>query len=354
MSARELHRYVRDSGKRRPNFRDIKPFVDEKRYSLIHPARALVYGIAQKRKNGEKIPDKQLQILALLKQAGILVHPLNFEVCVALETESLKIQGIPFEVFYHLLPGKGFVGGTFMDTGDKRSSSVFISLTVAMHLLSSYLANNNLGSLGIQRIGSRFLMDKYKENSLANLPQDKVMEMMHHFLGTRLFEAQINAIYDGESVASYMNIIEKILNGIAMHEAAHVLHKETGILGVGGIEKEEERAYLTELVYGNSGLVFPYLPTRKKDDPNCVAGRRIIEMLYLRNDFSYLMRANRAQLSAMAKELLDEEFMMSFGAHHDEIIPRIEIERVRQHRFFSDEHLPLIENIRYFPKKRAA
>jgi len=345
---------MRDSGRLRPTFREIKPFIDKGQYSLIAPARALVYGIAKKKNKGQSIPEESIRIFALLRHAGILVHPLNLEVCLRLDSAPLRVAGIPFEVYYHMLPSNGFVGGTFMDTGEKESSSVFISLTVAMHLLSSYLANNNLESIRIQEIGSRFLLERHRENKLADLPRDKVIAMMHHLLGTRLFEQEIKKANCADSATGHMDLIGKILNGIAVHEAAHVLHKEAGILGRGGIEKEEERAYLTELAYGNAALVFPYLPLSEKNDPNCIAGKRIIEIIYLRNDFAFLMGANGQQLSGMARELLDEDFLMNFGRHHDELIPRTEIEKVRRHRFFSDENAPLIENIRYFPKKKAA
>lgn len=353
MSARELHRYIR-TGRKRLSFKDIKPFVDKNVYSLILPGRVLAYSIGKKRKEGVGIPEKSLLLLGLLKENGILVHPMNLEVCVQIEANGLNIDGVPFQVYFHQLSKKGFIGGTFMHTNDEKGSFVFLSLPVAIHLISSYLASNNLRSIRINEIGSRFLMQKYTDGSLKDLPKEKAMELLHHLLGTRLFESEINRLFAENSGRGYMELVEATLNSIAMHEAAHVLHRRAGILGSGGIEKEEERAYLTELAYGNAGLVFPYLPVIKKDDPNCTAGRRIIERFFHRNDFAYLMNAGKDQLSGIAKGLLDEDFKHDFGAHHDEIIPRIEIERVRRHRFFSDKHLPMFERLRYLPEREAA
>jgi hypothetical protein len=271
-----------------------------------------------------------------------------------LDANELKIAGIPFQVYFHQLSKGSKIGGTFMDMGDKRFSSVFLSLSMAIHLISSYISSNNLQAIKINRIGRNFLMQKHSEGSIANLEKEKVMEMVHHFVGTRLMELEIHRLFTTSSAADYMNLVEAALSNIAMHEAAHVLHKEAGILGDGSIAKEEERACLTELAYGNAALSFAYLPTKKKDDPNCIAGRSIIEKIFLRNDLGYLLNSGKDQISDLAKELLDEDFFQSFGRHHDQIIPKLEIYRVRKHRFFSDKHLPMIESLRYLPRKKAA
>jgi hypothetical protein len=354
MSARELHRFCRDSGKRRLSFKDIKPFVDKKQLLLINSAQLLAQDIAKRRKNGEGLPKEAIHIIGMLQQAGVLIHPLNLMTCFRLETQELNVTGVPFHVYFHTLGGPGRIGGTFMDTDDKHSSSVFLSLNTAIHMISSYLASNNLKALEVQRVGWEFLLKRYKEGSLDAIERGQLIEISHQLLGTRLFELEINRLFNEESVEQYVELIEKCLNGIALHEAAHVLHKSAGVLGRGGIEKEEKRAYLTELAYGNPSLVLPYLPIRKKDDHNCKAALAILEQIFSRYDYARFMNMDKQQLSTAAKELLDEDFVDCFGKHHDQIISRLEIERVRQHRFFSEKDLPMFEGLRYLPRTKVA
>ena len=133
-----------------------------------------------------------------------------------------------------------------------------------------------------------------------------------------------------------------------------MLHKDAGIIGRGGMDKEEVRAYLTEMAYGNPAFSFAYLPSKKINDPNCIAGRSIIEQIYNATDLASLLNASNKQLRALAVELLDREFLDCFGAHHDQIIPKLEIYRIKNHKFFNDEKLPMIESLRYLPKKKAA
>jgi hypothetical protein len=353
MSARELHRYVRSSGKKNLTFRDIKPFVEKNKQSLIIPARVLAHMVGKKRNAKEDIPDKHLMYMALLNESGILIHPLDLKVCLEIGTNPLRIRDIPFKVYFNQLDGDSRIGGTFLNLQERKLSSVFLSLSVAIHLISSYLSSNNLESININRIGRRFLMQRHDDGSIVNLPKEKVVEIANHFIGTKLMELEINRLFAANSAADYMDLVEAVLNSIAIHETAHVLHSESGIIGKGGLVKEEERAYLTEMAYGNLAFSFAYLPTRNKEDPNCMAGREIIKNIFERIDLSKLLNATNDQIRNIAKELLDEEFVKSFGAHHDQIIPILEIHRVRKHRFFNDEHLPMIESLRYLPKKAA-
>jgi hypothetical protein len=353
MSARELHRYVRDSGKRRLSFRDIKPFVEKNQYSLLSSTKNFIGDIRRRKRNGDNTPREAFYLIGMLQEAGLLIHPLNLMACLRLDTDELRVDGIPFHVYFHSSGSPGRIGGTFLDTGDKPSSSVFLSLNIAMHMISGYLADNNLKAIEIQRVGRKYLLKRHAGGSLHMIPKEQLIEISHQLLGTRLFELEINRLFDGQSVEEYMQLICQCVNGIALHEAAHVLHKSAGILGFGGIEKEEERAYLTELGYGNPSLVLPYFPIRKKDDSNCKAALVILERIFSRFDYASFMNMDKNQLSTVAKELLDEHFIKHFGRHHDELIPRLEIERVRRHRFFSEQHIPMFEGLRYLPKKAA-
>jgi hypothetical protein len=354
MSARELHRYIRNPGKRKLGFNDIQPFVDSNRFSLIGPAYLALGDMVRRIREGTGLSREKILLLDRLEENGVLIHPLSFDVCLRLDSNPLSVDGVPFHVyFHHLVRGRG-IGGTFIDNDEKSRSSVFLSLSCAIHLLSAYLVSNNLHSLKVKRIGREYLVQRHNAGNLHEVSQEQLMTLFHDLVGTRLFEKEINRLFTNKSVEEYVGLVECFLRGIALHEAAHVLHKRAGILGLGGLEKEEERAYLSEIAYGNSGLVFAYLPTSGKDDPNNRAARGILEKLFRRCDLGHLLDLTRVQLSELAKELLDEDFRHNFGAHHDQIVPAIEIQRVRKHLFFGNEHLPMFESLRYLPKKKKA
>lgn len=336
-----------------PSFCDIRPFLEKRQQELFAPARAIAHAISKKREKGEKVPEKLCLLAGLMNESGVLIHPLTLDVCLDINANPLKIRGAPFRAYFHQLSGQGNIGGVFMDTG-KGPGAVFLSLSVAMHLISGYLASNNLESVRVNQVGRQFLLGRMGHGRIEGMPKESIIGLAHHFIGSHLMESELGRMYAGRGISDYIGLVENALKSIAIHEAAHVLHKEAGIIRSGGVAREEERAYLTEMAFGNPAFSYAYLPTKKKDDPNCAAGKRIIESMHLRNGLAMLQGADRDMVSALAHELLDEGFVHDFGMHHDQMVSVLDIRRVQRHGFLDERHLPMVEGLRYLPEKKAA
>jgi len=177
------------------------------------------------------------------------------------------------------------------------------------------------------------------------MADEELAKIIIHVAEGRLLQEEMDRHAPNES-KGWMELVNRFLNNVAIHEGAHVLHDAAGIIGSGGRHKEEERAYLTEMAFGHPRFVLAFLPRKDNGDPNNQAGSEITKRIISNNDAGKIFLATDKEIAAIGSELLDDEFMKSFGKHHDQVIPTIELYRIKKHNFFLEKDLPMFDNLK--------
>ncbi len=266
-------------------------------------------------------------------KAGVFIDPTDWQVNPILARNILGIPEIPDIVIANPSEVLSYLGLFNSRHAEEQQVGVILNASGMNLRLRGML--EELGPRIERKTFRNFLrppnvFKKIKEEARQmQAPFEYAVQKAAYYLFCKWVIAQ-HEIYPQETHAHMLDVFFRT---VAMHELGHAYFFKTGHSEYTNMAREEERAYLTEMAFGNP--LFTLLDTSDTESAHDIAIRQIIYGLFEEmglkrriDDVYAILELNEEALRVIAMNLLERNLKSSFGKPTEEVIDVPTLERV--------------------------